>query len=201
MPTARRSRTARPGGAANAAGVTRFLLRLPAAVHRSLSERAAARSLSLNEYCVRKLAGPESIALADSTALEISARGEAVAGARLLGIIVHGSWARGDARTTSDVDVLLVVERSIALTRALYRTWDEVPITWSGRAVDAHFTHLPADPDTAGGLWCEAAVDGIVLHDRDGRVDQVLRRIRRAIADGRLVRKRAHGQPYWTVAA
>ena len=34
-----------------------------------------------------------------------------------------------------------------------------------------------------------------------GHVDDALIQIRRAIADGRLVRKRAHGQPYWTVAA
>ena len=118
-----------------------------------------------------------------------------------IGIILHGSSARGDARTTSDVDVLVVVERTLSLTRALYRAWDGVPIAWNGRAVDAHFVHLPDDPRHAGGVWCEAAVDGILLHDIGGRVDETLRAIRRAIADGHLVRRHAHGQPYWTVAA
>jgi hypothetical protein len=61
--------------------------------------------------------------------------------------------------------------------------------------------HLPADPDRAGGLWCEAAVDGLLLHDSDGSVDHALRAVRRAIADRRLVRRQAHGQPYWTTAA
>jgi predicted nucleotidyltransferase len=179
----------------------RFLLRLSPQLHRTLTARAAAHQLSLNEYCVRKLAGPEPPMIRDAAALEVSARAQAVAGARLIGLIVHGSWARAKARAASDVDVLVVVDAALALTRALYREWDDVSLSWEGRAVDAHFLHLPADPDRAGGVWCEAAIDGIVLSDRDGRIDETLRRIRRAVADRRLVRKHAHGQPYWTVAA
>ncbi|MGD9902224.1 MAG: toxin-antitoxin system HicB family antitoxin [Vicinamibacterales bacterium] len=182
-------------------GSGRFLLRLPPTLHDNLAARAEAQGLSLNEYCVRKLAGPETAGLAEPAALAIRARAEAVSGTRLVGIIVHGSWARGDAGTASDVDVLVVVEPALPLTRALYRAWDGKALSWAGRHVDAHFVHLPADPERAGGVWCEAAVDGIVLHDPEGRVEPVLRRIRRAIADRRLVRKRVHGQPYWTEAA
>ncbi|MGQ0736946.1 MAG: nucleotidyltransferase domain-containing protein [Acidobacteriota bacterium] len=179
----------------------RFLLRLPTPLHRQLTARASAHGLSLNEYCVRKLAGPEPTGIADPSAQLIRARAEAVAGTRLVGILVHGSWVRGEARSTSDVDVLVVVESALALTRALYRAWDAEPLLWEGRAVDAHFVHLPKDPARAGAVWCEAAVEGVLLHDRDGRVERALRRLRRAIADGHLVRKRAHGQPYWTTAA
>ncbi len=179
----------------------RFLLRLPATLHRRLTARAGQLGLSLNEFCVRKLGGPEAVGLADPAALAIREQAETVAGARLVGIVVHGSWARGEAGKTSDVDVLVIVESSLPLTRALYRTWDGEALTWGGRPVDAHFLHLPAEPERAGGVWCEAAVDGIVLHDPEGRVEPVLRRIRRAIADRRLVRKRTHGQPYWTAAA
>lgn len=181
--------------------VVRFLLRLPQPLHRHLTTRAAALDLSLNEYCVRKLGGPESAALRHPAVLDVRAHAEAVAGARLVGLIVHGSWARGEARTTSDVDVLVVVERQLALTRSLYRAWDRAPIACDGRPVDAHFVHLPEDPDRAGGVWCEAAIDGVVVSDVDGRIEQALGRLRRAIADGRLVRKHVHGQPYWTVAA
>ena len=49
-----------------------------------------------------------------------------------------------------------------------------------------------------GGLWPEIALDGIVLFERDGALSRKLVAIRRAIADGRLVRRTAHGQPYWT---
>lgn len=181
--------------------MTRFLLRLPSPLHRRLAARAAAHGVSLNEYCVRQLAGPESAAVSDPSGLAIRARADSVAGSRLAGLVVHGSWARGEARMSSDVDLLVVVERRLPLTRALYRAWDLAPLARQGRPVDAHFVHLPDDPDRASGVWCEAAIDGLLLYDRDGRVDAALRRIRRAIADGRLVRKHAHGQPYWTVAA
>ena len=179
----------------------RFLLRLPPALHRFLAARASAHDLSLNEYCVRMLAGPEPVTVAEPAGLTVRDRAAAVAGSRLAGIVVHGSWVRGEARAASDVDVLVVVDQRLALTRALYRAWDDEPLTWAGRPVDAHFLHLPADPRRASGIWCEAAIDGLLLSDRDGRVEEALRHIRRAIADGQLVRKYAHGQPYWTAAA
>jgi predicted nucleotidyltransferase len=179
----------------------RFLLRLPASLHRRLTARAAAHDLSLNEYCVRRLAGPEPMTIAHPAGIAVRERAADVAGARLVGIVAHGSWARDELRTASDVDVLVVVETTLALTRDLYRTWDRALLKWEGRPVDAHFVHLPDAPERAGGLWCEAAIDGVVLDDVAGRVERTLRRIRRAIADGRLIRKHAHGQPYWTVAA
>src|SRR5262245_48411119 len=169
--------------------VTRFLLRLPSAIHRQLTARAAALDLSLNEYCVRRLGGPDPGMLPHPDGLELRARAETIVGSQLVGIIAHGSSARGEARTTSDVDVLVVVDRALPLTRTLYRRWDEIPMEWQGRRVDVHFINFTPDPDRAGGVWAEAAVDGVLLYDRDGSVDTTLRRIRRAIADGRLVRK------------
>ena len=157
--------------------------------------------MSLNEYCVRALAGPEPLAVGHPMALAVYQHAAEVGGARLAGIIVHGSWVRAQARTSSDIDVLVVVDSGLSLTRALYRAWDKTPLAWEGRSVDAHFIHFPSSPDRASGVWCEAATDGLLFYDRDGRVDETLRRIRREIADGRLVRKHAHGQPYWTVAA
>ena len=55
-----------------------------------------------------------------------------------------------------------------------------------------------ADGGAGGGFWPEIALDGIVLFERDVAVSRRLVAIRRAIADGRLVRRTAHGQPYWT---
>lgn len=139
--------------------------------------------------------------VAHPVVLAVRDRAEQIAGSKLIGIVAHGSWARDEMRAASDVDVLIVVERTVALTRDLYRKWDREPLDWEGRPVDAHFVHLPDAPDRAGGVWCEAAIDGIVLDDLDGRVERTLQRIRRAIANGTLIRKHAHGQPYWTVAA
>ena len=51
------------------------------------------------------------------------------------------------------------------------------------------------------GLWAEVALDGTVLFDRGWMLSARLARVRRAIADGRLVRRVVHGQPYWTETA
>lgn len=193
-------RAKRVGGAADEATV-RFLLRLPASLHAVLTEGARSLGLSLNEYLNRRLAGvephPESAPLVPL----LLARARQVAGDRLIGIVLHGSWTRGEARPGSDIDSLIVVDDALPLTRGLYRAWDAQPLDWAGRPVDVHFVHLPRSVGRAGGVWCEAAIEGRVVADRSGQVDDTLIRIRRAVADGVLVRKRAHGQPYWTVAA
>ena len=128
------------------------------------------------------------------------ARARTVAGDSLKAVLLHGSWVRGAATATSDVDALIVADRHLRLNRDLYRTWDAEPIAWQGRRVDAHFVHLPEE-ETFSGLWAEAAIDGQVLFDRDGSVSNHLLRVRRAIAEGRLMRRVAHGQPYWTEAS
>ena len=179
----------------------RFLLRLPATLHTSLAAAAKRRELSLNEYISRRLAGVESHPAVEAVAPVVLARARDVAGDALVGGLLHGSWSRGDARAESDIDALIVVDRSLPLSRRLYRTWDEQPVAWGGRAVDVHFVHLPSAVARAGGVWCEAAIEGRLIADRAGQIEDALIELRRAIADGRLVRKRAHGQPYWTVAA
>jgi predicted nucleotidyltransferase len=167
---------------------TRFLLRLPAALHRRLLDRAATRNLSLNEYITRRLAGPEAQTSLEALTPLLLTRAHVVAGAHVIGAIVHGSWARGEARSTSDIDALVAVDTGLPLTRTLYRTWDEQPLVWEGRTVDVHFAHLPEALAKAGAVWCEAAIEGQLLADTDGRVGDTLRDIRRAIAEGRLVR-------------
>ena len=136
----------------------------------------------------------------DGDAVALVSRAAAVAGDALAGVLLHGSWVRGDATPASDVDALVVVDSRFRLGRALYRRWDEQPVAWRGRRVDPHFVH-PAAADAFSGLWAEAAIDGLVLFDRDGRLSAALARVRRAIAEGRLARRVVHGQPYWTEAS
>lgn len=178
----------------------RFLLRLPPPVHAMLEAAAGEAGLSLNEYCVRRLAAGGPGALVEEPAAEVVARAAAVAGDALIAVLLHGSLARREATPDSDADVLVVVEPGLALHRSVYRAWDSRPVAWRGRSVDAHFVHPPAD-DTLSGLWAEAALDGVVLFERGGRLSAHLARVRRAIAEGRLVRRVVHGQPYWTAAA
>jgi hypothetical protein len=124
-----------------------------------------------------------------------------VVGDRLLGAIALGSWVAGRPAESSDIDVLMVIDSAVPLTRDLYRQWDQAPLQVDGRAVDPHFVHLPNPAASPGAAWCESAVEGHLWYDRDGRIAAQLVDIRRAIASGRLVRAFAHGQPYWKEAA
>lgn len=158
---------------------------------------AADAGLSFNEFCVRRLRAPsDAPAMLVVRSLVIS-HARAVCGDRLTGVLVLGSWARGEAAASSDIDVLLVVDATSPLTRDLYRAWDAGAVVFDGRAVDAHFTHPSAAGAVPTALWCEAAVDGIVWYNRDGALTHRLGEVRRAIAEGRVVRAFAHGQPYW----
>jgi hypothetical protein len=139
--------------------------------------------------------------LHDIGAPEAVERSMAQFGPALVGVLVFGSYARRDATASSDVDLIIVVDPSVPLTRALYRDWDAAVTTWAGRSLDPHFVHLPAGGMIAPGAWCEAAIDGVVLFERDGSVTRHLAAIRGAIAAGCLLRRSVHGQPYWTVAA
>jgi hypothetical protein len=95
----------------------------------------------------------------------------------------------------------VVVEESVALTRELYRTWDEHPVSWDGRRVEVHFVHLPRPGIVVAGVWAEVALDGVVLFERAFHVSRRLSEVRRDIVEGRIVRKVAHGQPYWARVA
>jgi hypothetical protein len=116
-------------------------------------------------------------------------------------VVVLGYWARGSAAAESDVDVLLVVDRSVQLERALYLRWDAQPIELDGRRVEPHMTHLPATDGRLSGLWCELAMEGLVLYDRDLATSRYLASVRARIAAGEVTRRTAHGQPYWAGAA
>ena len=175
----------------------RFLLRIEPGLHAALRTAAAAAGVSLNEYCARKLAAP----MEDLSPFELASaavtRAAAVAGGSLVGVVAFGSWARAELHDASDVDLLVVVDPTVELSRALYRRWDEEPVVWRGRRVEPHFVTMPELSAPAVGLWAEAAVDGIVLFARGLELAARLAAIRRDLVEGRVVRKTAHGQPYW----
>lgn len=176
-------------------------MRLPADLHRRLAQAATANDLSFNELCVRRLrepCHPQEMSAVRSVVVD---RGRAAFGDRLLGVVALGSWARGEPAADSDIDVLLVIDPAIPLTRDLYRTWDQAPLAFGGRTIDAHFAHPSGRGEPPTAVWCEVAVDGLVWYDRDGAITRRVAEVRRAIADGQVVRGRAHGQTYWKVVA
>ena len=177
----------------------RFVLRLDPSIHAALRSAARAAGLSLNDYCARTLASPGGAVVAG--AADVVRRAAALCGDRLVGVALYGSYVRSEAEVSSDVDVLVVVDRALRLTRALYRKWDEAPISWERRLVEPHFVHPLEAAAVPSGLWAEVAIDGIVLFERELRLSRTLVRVRHDILAGRLVRRVVHGQPYWAEAS
>ncbi len=177
----------------------RFLLRLDPRLHAALRAAADAAGLSLNEYCARRLSTPG--AVVEGAATAVLARAVEVAAGALVGVVVFGSWARAEAGVSSDVDVLVVVEEALPLERRLYEQWDAAPVAVDSRPVEPHFVHLPEPGARASGLWAEAALDGLVLFEREFAVSRWLAEVRRRIASGQLRRGWTHGQSYWVEAA
>lgn len=179
----------------------RFLLRLDPGLHALVRAAAAEAGLSLNDYCARRLAASIGEAPTVGPAAVCVERAARLFGDRLLGVVLYGSWARGEAADDSDIDLLVVLDEEIPLRRELYRTWDDRPITWEGRRIEVHFAHLPKARRAPGGLWAEVALDGIVLFERALTVSRRLSAVRRAILAGQIVRRTAQGQPYWVEVA
>jgi len=177
----------------------RFVLRIDAALHRTLREDAVQAGLSLNEYCARKLALPEGSV--SGPAADAVRRASTIAGRSLVGIVAFGSWARGDLVDSSDVDLLIVLDGSVSIDRRLYREWDRSPLSWESHPIEPHFVHLPPPDGRLSSVWAEVAVDGVVLFERGFVISRHLVEIRQEIAAGRIVRRMIHGQPYWVEAA
>jgi hypothetical protein len=177
----------------------RFLLRTGPELHQALRDGARAARVSLNDYCLARLAGSDVTATGPAAAAVVDWGRRAFA-EWLVGIAVYGSWARGEATGESDVDVLIVLDRSQPLRRDIYRRCDTADLIWDAHPVQIQVVQLPQTGEIGGGLWPEIALDGIVLVDRDFQLSRYLVAVRRAIVEGRLVRRTAHGQPYWTTA-
>lgn len=179
----------------------RFVVRIDPGLHAALRAEAAARGTSLNALCSDLLAdGRRGGCHHDFDAVVKSA--VAVFDGDLVGVVAFGSWARGEATTVSDIDVLLVLAPSVAITRDIYRRWDRIaPPAVEGRVVDVHVVALPVGDEHFSSLWAEVARDGIVAFDRDHRVSRYLGSVRRQLLGGHHRRTLAHGQPYWTVSS
>lgn len=169
------------------------------ALHARLSESARAAQQSLNEYCVRALAR-DTGAVTGGPLNEVVAKVLAQLGSAVVGIAVFGSYARGEARESSDVDVLVVTSSQTRISRALYAAWDQDRKYVGPHLVEPHFVRMPEPDERITGLWAEVALEGIVIFDPDFVLGRQLTRVRRAILDGLLVRRSAHGLSYWTAA-
>lgn len=176
----------------------RFVLRIPPDLHARVRRLARERGVSLNEYCRTAIEyytnGTSGGGFSTDPGGRWVAEARRVVGDDLEGVVLFGSQARGEARASSDTDLLVVVSPLLQLRRALYHRWDS---TVPDPSVNPHFVHLPDSVSSAGSIWYEVALDGVVLHEADQSVSTFLQHVRRAIAEGSLRRRYVHGHPYW----
>lgn len=174
----------------------RFIVRVDPELHASLRDAARAAGTSLNRHCVRKLSAPPPTLDEEAVAMVRRARG--ILEDSLLGIVAFGSWMRGDESPSSDLDVLLVADDGLAITRDLYRRWEaDPPLSWHGHPVSPHFAHMRSGCDPVSGFWAEVALDGLVVFDPEWVVSRYLVTLRRRISDGEIERRVAGGRAYW----
>jgi hypothetical protein len=171
----------------------RILLRLPPHLHDAVKVRAESARTSINSLLERYIAcglQGSSTNLANSEMIDLATH---EFGMKFLGLLLFGSQARGDAHDASDTDILMVVDDSIRIDRALYRVWDQrMP-----NNVSLQITHLPTTPRDAGSLWLECALDARIVHDPTGRIADFLAQAKEYITSGNVVRRTTHGQGFW----
>ena len=168
---------------------------MPASLHERLRGEASRRGLSLNALCVERLGretGPGAVRSEATASVETAVRQWH---SDLIGVVLFGSTARGEAREWSDIDLLFAMDDCVPITRELYRRWDA--IAEANSRVSPHFAHPPADRSSPGSLWLEVSMDGIVLYERGGQVTRLLSGLRRLIATGKVECREAYGHRYW----
>ena len=181
----------------------RFVVRVSPRLHGALREQAGRLGVSLNELCRGALAAAvdvEPVGTMTEPALPdhgMLARITESYRPDIVGVILFGSRAQGTARPDSDWDLVLVMTPATALSRDLYRTWDEcIDRGTRDPVMSPHFIHLPP-ADGGGSLWLEAALHGQVLWQRDAGLTRRLAGARERIAAGQVRRRVAYGTPYW----
>lgn len=118
-------------------------------------------------------------------------------GPDLIAIVLYGSWARGESRPESDMD-LLVIARNLPRDRFERVTYIHRPVV--GR-FQQRISVLAKEPGEFEGyfpsLYLDIGLDGIILYDPKGYMAGKLARIREIIEEAGLYRVRCDGELMW----
>lgn len=172
----------------------KFVLRVTPALHKALSESASAQGLSLNQYIADQLAfkkaSPSENELLIQQLRQLFSK-------KLIGVVLFGSTARGDNKSTSDLDLLIVLDDTVAITRDLYRLWSDAIENKVSSPYSPQLTHLPKNLNQVTSLWLEAALEGEIFFERDALLRRTIFKIKNKIAAGEYKRKISYGHHYW----
>lgn len=179
----------------------KFVMRLSPAIHESLRREAARRGFSLNSLCedlLRAGLQQQPSAGAGSEYSFLLSPLQKRFGSNLLGIFIFGSQVTGEATASSDIDILVVLDRKVPLNRSLYRWWDQqMTAKLRGHVINPQFVHLPPVPEGAGGLWLEVALVHERVWEKGRQVSAFLRKLKQKIGEDAARRHLYQGQPYW----
>lgn len=141
-----------------------------------------------------------------------AARLEEVLGEGFAGLVLFGSWARGEAREDSDVDVMVVLKgvKGMEVRSRIYRVVAEEvgrPVT----LIDVGLEELGRECLEVTPLLLNTLYDGVVVFDRIGILEELKERVARLVEKAGLVRyktpdgkygwKRVDGKPLEVVEA
>ncbi len=109
----------------------------------------------------------------------------------LLAIILFGSIARGEAKSNSDIDLLIIVnnlpksyfKRASILAQVVSKTRSERIKLWSKKIYTSLqiLAYTPEELKSFHSFYFDLAFDGIILYSRNGYAENFLNRVRKEI--------------------
>lgn len=175
-----------------------IFLRVNKELSRKLKTQAARLETSINEYCISLLKQSVELKIQNTNndIKHVVDHALSVFDKSLEAVVLFGSYSRGDNTEESDIDILVVLNKSIKITRDIYNKWSALSNKISEK-FSVHFVNLPDHLDSLSGLWCEVSLEGMVLYDTNLRTSKFLLKLREQILIGEYTYSYSHGQRYW----
>ena len=182
----------------------KFIVRLPETLHKKLVQRAMEHHISLNQTCIELLQvgfGPSTSSKKNDLHVLLEPELEKLKkkfGKKWMGVVLFGSRVQGTARENSDLDVMIILDKTVPLRRNLYRWWDEnMQFPPKAGEVNPHFVHFPDSAAKAGSLWLEVALHHDIVWEQGETVSSFFENLLSEIKAGKWTRLFSNGHPYW----
>ena len=114
-----------------------------------------------------------------------------------MAVALFGSYARGEAKTNSDIDILVCLKKNTEISRKLYDIWDEKISSEIDPRINPQFVRLKDSLFDCGSFWYEIILDAIVLYEKDYCFSRALQKMRKELLKTSWSREETHGHAYW----